>query len=436
MSGSLTELAAIGAQDQYLFVEPEITFFKGDYKRHSNFSVEPLKNFFSPELRLNGTGICTIERNGDLIKDQFLVVKLPDLHKINESIEYVPEVGHAMIETISLEIGGHTFVEMTGDFMSISHELEDKAQKEVGLQVGKVEQISSVPGLGSVKQVQSPGSGAVTLYVPLMFWYNKTYSQALPLIALAYHDVKIKLKLRGGKDIVRLKSDAAETSLPSSLDIKLDTSLQPHILTEYFFLDDEERLGFANNPQEYLIETVQYNGPASIPTGVDQVTVRLDFNHPVHELLFLAQQSDRSREDGPLDADNVGSTPSDRDYFNYTIGQNRSAGPIKSAQLTLNGHPRFAELDAFYFYHIQPSRMHSAKPNYGDGRFIHCWNFGLFPEDHKPSGSLNFSRIDTANLRIVLSQPPRGLAAEVRCYAKSRNVVRIRSGMAGLRYAN
>lgn len=436
MSGSLTELAAIGAQDQYLFVDPEITFFKGDYKRHSNFSIEPLKNFFSPELRLGGTGICQIERNGDLVKDQYIVVKLPALQGELEGWEYVPEVGHAMIETISLEIGGHTFVEMTGEYMAMIHELENQPGKEVGIQVGK--QVVAGGAGQTLRQYVSPDpSKDLMLYIPLMFWYNKTYQQVLPLISLAFHDVKIKIKLRSGREIVRWTQDDVQPS-PESVNavsqLRLMTDVQPHILTEYFYLDDDERMGFANNAQEYLIETVQYNGPTSVPAQANMATVRLDLNHPVHELLFITQTRDKTQITHSDGTYNTG-----RDYFEYTMSQQddrqRDVAPIGNVQLTLNGHPRFSDLDGFYFYHIQNARLHSQKPNYEDGRFIHAWNFGIYPQDWKPSGSLNFSRIDTANLRVNFNHPS-DHSAEVRVYARSRNVVRFRSGMAGLRYAN
>ena len=417
MSGSLTELAAIGAQEAFLSIDPEITFFKGEYKRHSNFAVEPLKNYFSPELRLGGTGICTIERNGDLVHEQLLVFTLPDISS-HDHWEYVPEVAHVAVESIALDIGGHVFVEHTGDYLAIEHELMDAPGKEVGRMVGK----EVVSADGSYSKNISPGAGAQEIMMPLRFWFNKELSQVLPLIALAYHEVKIRVKLAPMSKLVREKNGQDVVMPPELAALGLVTTQQPHILTEYIYLDDEERLGFANSTHEYLIEQVQYNGPHMVSAGATETTVRLDINHPVHELIWVAQAD--SMHSDALDTG--------RDYFKYELVDN--VAPVSQAQLMLNGHSRFGPLPGFYFHHVQPQRLHSRIPLYQDGRYIYCWNFGRKPEDHKPSGSLNFSRIDTANLRLHFTQAAG--AGQVRVYARSRNIVRIRSGLASVRFAS
>jgi hypothetical protein len=108
--------------------------------------------------------------------------------------------------------------------------------------------------------------------------------------------------------------------------------------------------------------------------------------------------------------------------------------PVVTAKLQLNGQDRFSEREGTYFDLVQPYQHHTRNPDTG----INVYSFALRPEEHQPSGSCNFSRIDNATLQLVLSNATvEGTkTAKVRVYAVNYNVLRVMSGMGGLAYSN
>ena len=108
--------------------------------------------------------------------------------------------------------------------------------------------------------------------------------------------------------------------------------------------------------------------------------------------------------------------------------------PVVVAKLQLNGQDRFSEREGTYFDLVQPYQHHTRAPDTG----INVYSFALRPEEHQPSGTCNFSRIDNATLQLVLSNATvQGVnTAKVRVYAINYNVLRIMSGMGGLAYSN
>ena len=108
--------------------------------------------------------------------------------------------------------------------------------------------------------------------------------------------------------------------------------------------------------------------------------------------------------------------------------------PVVVAKLQLNGQDRFSEREGSYFDNVQPFQHHTRTPDAG----INVYSFALRPEEHQPSGSCNFSRIDNATLQLVLSNNAIGgtQTAKVRVYATNYNVLRVMSGMGGLAYSN
>jgi hypothetical protein len=171
---------------------------------------------------------------------------------------------------------------------------------------------------------------------------------------------------------------------------------------------------------EYLIEQLQFTGDESVASGATSTKVKLNFNHPVKELVWVMQRDV-----------NVSSS---NDWFNYTNNQSETPGVnlVTSAKLQLNGHDRFAERGGRYFNLVQPFQHHENIPT-NEG--VNVYSFALKPEEHQPSGTLNMSRIDSAVLDVGHS----GLgafAAKIRVYALSYNVLRVMSGMGGLAYSN
>ena len=184
------------------------------------------------------------------------------------------------------------------------------------------------------------------------------------------------------------------------------------LLVNYVYLDSEERKRFAQASHEYLIEQLQFTGVESAPATAGSAKFRLNFNHPVKELVWVTR----------LDTQSAGP-------FNYSAATDAVTGAnnTTNAKLTLNGHDRFSERDGAYFNSVQPFQHHSNSPGQG----VNAYSFALKPEEHQPSGTCNFSRIDNAVLNLH-----QAVAGSLSIYAVNYNVLRIMSGMGGLAYSN
>jgi hypothetical protein len=358
MGGGLLQLVAYGAQDVYLTGNPQITFFKVVYRRHTNFSIESIQQTFNGKASANGRVTCQISRNGDLVHKLYVVFKG---HATNQtSGQYDTK---DLIKKVEVEIGGQLIDRQYGEWMTIWNELTLPEGKKDGYK----EMVTG--NSNDTKWIK---------YVPLEFWFCRNIGLALPLIALQYHEVKINIEF---------------DTIPNLDNTWEDTELW----ADYIFLDTDERRRFAQLSHEYLIEQVQFTGSESFSTGSD-VTAKLSFNHPVKELIW---KSDKAIK------------------------------PEATAKLMLNGNDRFAERQTKYFTHVQPYQHHTNIPS--DSSYISVYSFALKPEEHQPSGTLNMSRIDTAQLRLNNWSASSG---QVNIYAHSYNVLRILSGMGGLAYSN
>ena len=347
MGGGLLQLVAYGAQDVYLTGNPQITFFKVVYRRHTNFSIESIQQTFNGNAQPNNRVTCQISRNGDLV------------HKLYVVFTHTGSIDDARkcIKKVEVEIGGQLIDRQYGDWMTIWNELTLSKGKEDGY------------------NTMIDATSDTNAYVPLEFWFCRNIGLALPLIALQYHEVKINIEFN---------------SVPFT-----DATLW----ADYIFLDTDERRRFAQLSHEYLIEQVQFTGSEAINSS--NLSAKLSFNHPVKELIWQ--------------------------------GTGSSANIIKlgNTKLMLNGNDRFAERDTMYFTHVQPYQHHTNIPDSDCN--INVYSFALKPEEHQPSGTLNMSRIDTAQLKITDISEATG---EVKIYAHSYNVLRILSGMGGLAYSN
>jgi hypothetical protein len=378
MGGGLMQLVAYGAQDIYLTGNPQITFFKVVYRRHTNFSVESIEQTFNGSPDFGKKVTVTVSRNGDLITNCYLQATLPALAAESSGQNWSTEIGHALIKSVEVEIGGQRIDKQYSDWLSIWQQLtqESSAAGAYANMIGDV-------AANSTSKVAA--FDAYTVYVPLQFWFNRNPGLALPLISLQYHEVKFNIEFAALADI---STGITSASLG-------DTSL----FIDYVYLDTDERRRFAQTSHEYLIEQLQFTGDESI-TGTNN-KVKLNFNHPVKCLVWAVKSSDDAN-------------------FVYT--------GITSAKLQLNGHDRFAERAGSYFNWVQPYQCFGASPATG----INVYSFALKPAEHQPSGTANMSRIDNATLNITVT----AANAVVKVYAVNYNVLRIMSGMGGLAYSN
>ena len=374
MGGGLMQLVAYGAQDIYLTGNPQITFFKVVYRRHTNFAVESIEQTFNGSASLGSKFSCTISRNGDLLHRVYLECNL--LATGTNTGDPSAKYGFNLINYVEVEIGGQCIDKHYGEWMSIWTGLTHDSDKTIML--GKM----------------MPSNASVTKnYIPLQFWFCRNPGLALPLIALQYHEVKLNVQF-----------NSAESNRVNNID-------NCCVFCDYIFLDTDERRRFAQVSHEYLIEQVQFSNALSAGTAVNGVDVNtqaeLRFNHPVKEIM-------------------------------WTVASASTEVESKDCLLQLNGHDRFRRRSGSYFTNVQRYEHHTGdttSPLAGSPTNVHLYSFALKPEEHQPSGTCNFSRIDNAVLNItynVTNTDPHTL----KVYAVNYNVLRIMSGMGGLAYSN
>jgi len=263
------QLVAYGAQDVYLSGSPEVTFFKVVYRRHTNFSVEPIEQTFNGTCDFGKTVTCEVNRNGDLVTKMYLYLELDatEAAEAGKDWGYVRRLGHAAIDEAEVEVGGSQIDQHYGEWLNIWYELTHKTGQERGYE----HMIGDIPALTNVSTDAKPSH---KLHIPFQFWFNRNNGLALPLIALQYHDVRIKLKLRPFRELVNHTG-----TVPAAQSIA-----DGYLLVDYVYLDAEERKKFAQASHEYLIEQVQFTGAESLKNSTE--SYRLNFNHPSKCLIF------------------------------------------------------------------------------------------------------------------------------------------------------
>ena len=411
------QLVAYGAQDIYLTGNPQITFFKVVYRRHTNFAIEAIEQVFNGTADFGRKVTATISRNGDLITRVYLVVDLPQVDGGEDLCFWTRNLGNILIKNVELEIGGQRIDKQYGEWLVIWAELT--------LQPGHVAGYAEM--IGNTLDLYAPDTtlDAKRIFVPLQFFFNRNVGLALPLIALQYHEVKINLEFRPLGELLKCETAEGASVPPPSVPMQ-----SASLWVDYIYLDTDERRRFAQVSHEYLIEQLQFTGEETL-TGSNE-KIRLNFNHPVKELVWVARLEDAETQ---------------CQWSNFTTGTVVGGGadgaytggdPMELAKLQLNGHDRFAERTARYFNLVQPYQHHTNIPNNG----IYVYSFALKPEEHQPSGTANLSRIDNSTFQMrFLPSLFNGVGQEGRTvkllmFAVNYNVLRIMSGMGGLAYSN
>jgi len=463
MVGGLLQLKEKGAQDLYLTGQPQITFFKTVYRRYTNFSVESVQQLFDNPPTKNTTCRVNIDRRGDLIHKIYLEQEIPTEMSLSGDIT---NYGYNFIKQVDLSIGNklidshtsnwlETYAELTqpnefGNFTSAHNALFMNSAPNVGMGNTKGNNVShtatrfqSMCMAGGVDKykfishfkdddiVTAPGPGQILIpskaqvtatsvsginasdapylydiddgteykysindyaeylynnehhiiYTPLQFWFCRNIGLALPLIALQYNEVSI--------DIVFAEF--------------LHDSIEPKMYIDYIYLDTDERRRFSQISHEYLIEQVQSSkGKISEPN-------LLNLSHPVKELIWVSGNGTTADYEGKALKGKWG--------------------------LQINGYDRFTERDITYFTKQQVNDYHSGYGGVTTKNSIAVYSFALNPEDHQPSGTMNFSIIKNVYLiNNLYNDQHAELSDTYTLYAVNYNVLRILSGQAGLGY--
>ena len=550
------QLVSYGAQDIYISGNPQITFWKVLYKRHTNFAMEAIEVTFNGQADFGRRVTAVISRNADLMYRTYIQVTLPQvqLSVFGDRFRWLNYVGHRLIKQVEIEIGGSRIDRQYGDWMQIWTQLT----QPVGTQQSFDDMVGNTADLVLLKDsngipldatcasseltnscMSRAGTPLKTLYIPLQFWYCRNPGLAIPLIALQYHEVRINVEFEqnynccyadnvsGANNGVSTASGAVTNLGNGVTSVSQLQLVAASLYVDYVYLDTEERRRFAQQSHEYLIDQVQFTGDETVTASSNKI--QMNFNHPVKELIWVVQRDsfvDCNSPPTPWIQEAAGQQP-----FNYSddwstegivvnvlgrgglatsgtgavtglpwynapggagaatgssisapslpgLGAASGAGlstgsgiyqtttdyadddrifegttnyllakcllqsgckcegknPVEVAKIQLNGQDRFSEREGSYFDKVQPWQHHTRTPSTG----INVYSFALKPEEHQPSGTCNFSRIDKATLNLTLSvnTVKNQNTAKVRIYAVNYNVLRVMSGMGGLAYSN
>ena len=441
MGGGLLQLVAYGAQDAYLSGNPQITFWKGLYKRHTNFAMEPFRINFNGQATWGSKQTAIVGRHADLLFSTYVEVQMPVTysasattakwnHGVNSGMGRYP-LGFNLIEYIELDIGGQIVDKLYSEFMYLWSELTYTNQQIYKLNSMLTNEKYSDSTLQFTAPVgcttgQGRSSLPNTLYIPLSFFFTKNPGAALPLIALQYHEVKINIQWNDQTMIAGSLNDIKTKSLQSPVSAA--------VYIDYIYLDTEERRRFAQQSHEYLIEQVQYNEDVGVCSPSQRID--LTFNHPVKELLWVVQPTCYRNCKVPVKE--LRASVTDRLLpFCYDLDASNKA-PVYEQFIQINGQDRLERRYGDYFNKVQPFQHHTGiAPGVG----VYSYSFAVKPEEHQPSGTCNFSRIDTATIVMTLDgsvtvSDDSSDTWDVRVYAVNYNVLRIMSGMGGLAFSN
>jgi len=416
MGGGLMQLVAYGAQDIYLTGNPQITFFKVVYRRHTNFAMEAIQQTMNGTSALGGEVSVTISRNGDLVHKMYLehqvtITASDGTNVIGVGCDY----GSHVMKECELEIGGQRIDKHYGHWHSVWSQLSESNPSGANTTLfnkmtGNGDGAQHANGAGINGWTSTTAGSDITkgrFWIPLYFWFCRNPGLALPLIALQYHEVKVKIKFEELKNLVLEDANGAFNAGGA---ITATATGTYDLWCDYIYLDTDERRRFAQVSHEYLIEQLQYEKKS------DASSMLLNFNHPVKELVWS----------GIRGLGTAGAPATDVDSQLFA----RAAIADGTYQIKLNGHDRFAARDVKYFTKTQVWQHHTGYGCTQIGDTIGVYSFALKPEEHQPSGTCNFSRIDNAQLIGT------GTTSALNVYAVNYNVLRIMSGMGGLAYSN
>ncbi len=281
MGGGLMQLVAYGAQDVYLTGNAQITLFKVVYRRHTNFSMECVEIPIET-AKPGGRVSVPIQRAADLMAKARHRASTPDLipsnAAFNGKVAWVRRLGHALIKSAEVQIGGSSIDKHFGVWLDIWYELTHSVNHERGYN----ELIGDIPELTTLTNAADGIAGGFNVYTPFQFWFCRNYGLALPLIALQYHDVRINIEYESIQNLVVSTAGDGADSAPRFNNISFGSS---GILIDYIYLDSEERRRFAQVGHEYLIEQLQVN-ETNLQNNSESQQFTLNFNHPCKELIW------------------------------------------------------------------------------------------------------------------------------------------------------
>lgn len=416
MTAGYLQMQINGNQDVKLTGNPQISFFKSVYKRHSRFSIQNIIQDVNGTPTFGGTISTQVNNSGDLLKSMYMEVILPELNKPNNLswYGYTNNIGCSIIETIELRINDQIVETIKGDWIDLHSKINNVDISKLTLDFESDYSIRNKNHIGIEKR---------KIYIPLPFFFTKTSGVALPIIALNNSDITITITFKNLLEVIKV----SDHRFINDISIKSNSKLECNIWGEYIYLDKKEQQYFTTNKLEYLIEQVQFNGNEIINKNTLKKDVKLDFRHPVKELIWVITV-DNSNLDNILSVDHNNITKYTTIYSDYK-------DTFKNVSLKLNSLNILSEFPAEYFRKIQPYYYHNKLNN----KHIYTYSFALNPNNYQPSGYLNFSEINDFmlifnfenNLTKTTGCSTNGL---IKVYCVNYNILQINSGQGSLLY--
>jgi hypothetical protein len=477
MTGGLIQLASYGGADIYITGNPEITYFKTVYRRHTNFAKESIIQHIDGRVGYGRTVNIDITRAGDLLGPIWLQLQAPMFLARTDTDEkwyYTQGLGNALVKRVDLVIGGQLIDRQYGEWMAIWEELSVSTGRRPGLDAMTLTNVPMSNLAGFVKATSSDADNTTYLNVPLQFWFCRNPALALPLVAMSLHEVRLQLEFGSLEDItssyIPSQTLGAYTNTAYPLVIPKDSDMAEYtngqnmeceVWATYYHLDSDERRQLTLAPLEYLVELVQFKGHQEYRTETRNIKYDLGFANPVKELIWGIRPI--------LDIPNFASG-----YFSTYRTRTRPSfgqfwGEFGSGVVRFNSQNRMKDRPRDHFLLTQNYQRHTRVPRYNQltgaqtvsnasyetGPIyvpkLYTYSFGLNPEQYQPSGTANFTKLDDASLELrditipdpltwggssiaenELTQYYAGL--ELAVYATSYNVLRVKDGMCGLAF--
>ena len=452
MTGGRMQLTAVGAQDLYLTGNPQITFFKAVYRRHTNFAIETSEiNFNTTPTKEANTATAKISDTGHLVSKVWIEAKLSQTNNDTtyEYINWTNNTGAAWIEECYVKIGPHEIDRHSSTWLDVHNELTDHDNSE---HFGLNKHVAKNTYLKS----NSNTLPTLALNIPLQFWFNRNPGLALPICALKFSEVNLHFKFRALNTLIN-RSDKADGG-----DIVLGEPVV-NLYADYIHLDSEELSRFTGKPHEYLIETVQ-----TLSDKPYDDSVKINFSHPVKELIWIINNTNRTTAtDAKAQATNdVDATKNvailktassfqdgqqKNDYFNYLPGAANAStihtdiaalGQYGGSNVTewfnkvtlrLNNSDRSPKRNPYYYRHVQPLQAKHKIPS----KHIYLYSFALTPEDYSPSGTCNFTHVSSSELLFTTRNGSEATNSKrITIFAVTYNILRVAGGRGGIAYSN
>jgi hypothetical protein len=338
---------------------------------------------------------------------------------------WIKRIGHAIMESIELKIGGQKVDKHYGDWLNIWYELSANRQ----LEEIYYKMIGNISSLTSFDRKVKP---LYVIKVPLQFWFCRYSGLSIPLVSLEYHNVSLHVKFRKFQELCYIEanntikySQSDDGLMLDEVPDELNININAQLMIDYIYLDRPERTRFAQSSHEYLIDQLQILERKNVTQQSIQFPIN-NFVHPSKEIIWVSQNVRYTQN---LDGSN------ECRWDNYSVSDTNSGNPIIFSSLDFHSYKRVPRLDGNYFNYVQPYEIHRTTPSDG----INVYGFSIFPEESQPSGSANLSRLSRITMYMEFDKrlfmdneiiDP----LNIRIYTRNINILRFVSGFGGLSF--